>query len=139
MYSRNEIINIFKSKIAKLDVLYKKQLAIINDNVVISRKKFLTMKSAESDTSKTSKNVQEKLQPEMSQHLLALKNYKRQPRLKVHLKKKFGKYSSEGPDPNSLCKYHTIKNDQTKAPSNCSNKVIPLSNYCLKRNSTLGI
>lgn len=141
VYSRNEIIKIFKSKIEKLDGLYKKQLAIINDNILISRKQFLTMKSTEQQST-SAKAVSPEIQPELAQQLLALKKYKKQSNLKVHLKKKFGKHSEQEADLDNnshTCKYHNTLNEphsKTQDTMKCSNHAIPLSSYCLQRNSS---
>jgi hypothetical protein len=46
VYTENEIINIFNTKVKKLEILYKNQLSILNDKIMLTRKQFLTAKNA---------------------------------------------------------------------------------------------
>ena len=54
VYTREEIIRIFRTKLNRLKFLYKQQLLILNDKLLIDRKKHLLTKqnSTNSTTSK---------------------------------------------------------------------------------------
>lgn len=122
VYSKEEVIKIFKSKIHKLDMLYKQQLAIINDKVLTNRKKFLMMQENESGWSSSSR--------EQSKYATALKKYKKRSNLRVHLKKKLNR-NNEPKVPHLDCRYSEIK-----AADNvfkCKNRALPLASYCKKR------
>ena len=47
IYTREEVVKIFKCKLSKLQLLYKKQLAILNDKLIYDRKKYLIMRKNE--------------------------------------------------------------------------------------------
>ena len=44
VYTSEEVIKIFQSKICKLESLYKNQLEIMSDQILTSRKKYLNMR-----------------------------------------------------------------------------------------------
>jgi hypothetical protein len=46
-YTKEEVIKVFKCKLSKLQLLYKKQLSIINDRLIYDRKKYLVKKETE--------------------------------------------------------------------------------------------
>jgi hypothetical protein len=46
VYTREEIIKIFKNKLNRLKFLYNQQLLIINDKLIYNRKKYLLEKKA---------------------------------------------------------------------------------------------
>ena len=46
-YTKEEVIKVFKCKLSKLQLLYKKQLSIVNDRLIYERKKYLTKKEGE--------------------------------------------------------------------------------------------
>lgn len=132
MYSKTEIIKIFKAKIHKLDILYKKQLAIINDQILLSRKQYLTMKDQPNSRSKKVS----------SKHIGSLKKYKKQSNSNIYLKKKYGKLTTNQDTEtscingslNQTCQYNEgNSNSHPKNVGKCEYKSLPLTNYCQKR------
>ncbi|RNA17119.1 KAT8 regulatory NSL complex subunit 2-like [Brachionus plicatilis] len=43
VYTKNELIKIYKLKLSKLKLMYRKQLRILNDKLIVDRKKYLDM------------------------------------------------------------------------------------------------
>jgi len=131
VYSKTEIIKIFKAKIHKLDILYKKQLAIINDQILLSRKQYLTMKDQPNSRSKKVS----------SKHIGSLKKYKKQSNSNIYLKKKYGKLTTNQDTEtscingslNQTCQYNEgNSNSHPKNVGKCEYKSLPLTNYCQK-------
>lgn len=93
MYTRDEVAKILQCKMSKLQLLYKKQLALLSGKLVYDRKKYLVMKERESLLPQS--NLQQQLQPQLQQKqpskenklLQEAKKYRSLSR-KVDLKKK---------------------------------------------------
>ena len=103
-------------------MLYKQQLTIINDRVILNRKKFLTMNANEAACTSSSLTNQ-------TNYTRALKKYKKRPNIRVHLKRKFNR-NNEQNSAHLECKYND--NDV-----NCNNSPLPLTSYCKKRMNLL--
>lgn len=138
VYSKKEIIKIFECKMLKLDILYKKQLEIIGDKIMVSRKEYLSMKDNES------KAISIPVTNEAStRQYNALNRYKKQSSLRVHLQKKFTNTNeitealpTEATDNTAsslMCQYQfPSSTDPTKILQKCLHTTLPLSNYCQK-------
>lgn len=133
VYSKEEVIKVFKSKIAKLDLLYKHQLSMINDKLFIDRKQFLTMKSnviqssPENEDSNTESAVQ----------LKNFKKYRPRSNLRIYLNKKYRKSymqdkSPYSKDSNSTCRFNQKVKGSSLVELNCYKRALPLSNFCKK-------
>lgn len=128
IYSKNEIIKIFKSKLVKLNYLYQQQLSILHDNILINRKKYLTMRSNEESVARTStsgKSAKLIDTPELS----ILKRYKKQSKHKMYLKRKFDGTNIKALDKDSsaFCQFISPNDSSMK----CLKKPLPLSNFCI--------
>ncbi len=146
VYSKKEIVKILESKIRKLDILYKKQLEMIGDQILLKRKEYLTMKDNESKSSFTLQQTTSNKSSINNKNLRrynALVNYKKQSSQRVYLKKKFSKFSKiedELVDRISQsclsCQYNELKSSEgvNSFKNYCTNRPVPLSNFCQKRN-----
>lgn len=144
VYTRDEVIKIFKCKLSKLQFLYKKQLAVLNDRLIYDRKKYLVIKKNEvepiilngengenSSKSNNNKNKKIKLMPEDSTVLKASKKYQAASKKEHYLKQKY--------DPKNFSSKFSIFNQDVSVYNKCSflqdnlkcsNLSLPSSKYC---------
>ena len=53
VYTKEEVLKVFKCKMSKLQLLYKKQLSLINDKLIYDRRKYLELKKGEKEQNVT--------------------------------------------------------------------------------------
>ena len=136
VYTKEEIVRIFKVKMSKLQLLYKKQMQLLSEKIINEREKYMEMKDNE-------RGRKEEKKPSSSKEVRATRKYRSSnssnSKKELYLKEKF--------DPNYYESPHSIYSSShvtnrcifvdrvgNSEAERCRQTCVPLSKYCKKRN-----
>lgn len=120
VYTRDEIIKIFKTKLSRLKYLYKQQLLILNDKLVIDHKRSLLRAKYGLKEMNEEKNITR------NNPLRTYLNQRYNPLFKESKKSIFKQAAS-------LCLFLVLDPSDKITQVKCNKTTIPFSNYCIDR------
>ena len=141
VYTREEIIRIFRTKLNRLKFLYKQQLLILNDKLLIDRKKHLLTKQNSTNSTASKINYKTNILVNINFNSIYFKiqanfiNFKK----KSYLNKRYNPLFKESTKSilcpkQPYCSFLIPDSNETTKTVKCNKNTIPLSDYCKERN-----
>ncbi|CAF0762803.1 unnamed protein product [Brachionus calyciflorus] len=122
VYTKEELVKIYNLKLSKLKLMYKKQINILNDKLIIDRKKYLTMK----------KNSEQNINPSYSGYIPTYKDLNQQ---ESYLKRKYDPITAAKTGSSIYKHIESNRENSQKCSYNpngsiCDHICLPQSKFC---------